>query len=139
VSAASTLLEEFDRAAVAPPCVVIAAFTPARAASTLDDEFEIELELALIAASAASTLEDELERLRLEVWAVVIAAFVTPRATSVAEDEFERVSDEVCAVVIAAFNVPRAASVLDDELEIEFELAFIAASATSMLVDDVER
>ncbi len=37
------------------------------AASTLDDDEEIESELVLIAASAASTLEDELLRLKLEV------------------------------------------------------------------------
>ena len=45
----------------------MAPFTPAIAVSILADEFEIELELTLIAVRAASTLEDELERLRLEV------------------------------------------------------------------------
>ena len=37
------------------------------AASTLDEELEIELELVLTVVRAASTLEDELLKLRLEV------------------------------------------------------------------------
>jgi len=42
------------------------AFTELRELSTLDDEFEMLRELALIASSARSTLDDEFERLRLE-------------------------------------------------------------------------
>ena len=38
-----------------------------RAASTLEEELEIEFELVLTAVRAASTLEDELLRLKLEV------------------------------------------------------------------------
>lgn len=41
--------------------------TVARAASTLDDELESELELVLMAVRVASMLDEELERLRLEV------------------------------------------------------------------------
>lgn len=43
------------------------ALTTARAASTLEDELEIELELVLMAPRAASTLDDELERLSEDV------------------------------------------------------------------------
>ena len=42
------------------------AFAVPNAASTLDDELEIEFELTLIAVSAASRLDDEFERLREE-------------------------------------------------------------------------
>ena len=42
-------------------------FTAPRAASTLDEELEIELELVLTVVRAASMLEDELLKLRLEV------------------------------------------------------------------------
>ena len=66
-NAASTLLDEFESVPLAAACAVMAPFTPAIAVSILADEFEIELELTLIAVRAASTLEDELERLRLEV------------------------------------------------------------------------
>lgn len=38
-----------------------------RSPSTLEEEFEMELELVLRAARVASTLDEELERLRLEV------------------------------------------------------------------------
>ena len=41
--------------------------TVVRAASTLEEEFEIEFELVFTAVRAASTLDDELLRLRLEV------------------------------------------------------------------------
>jgi hypothetical protein len=41
--------------------------TVARAASTLDEELESELELVLIAVRVTSMLDEELERLRLEV------------------------------------------------------------------------
>ena len=41
--------------------------TALRAASTLEEELEIELELVLTVVRVASTLEDELLRLRLEV------------------------------------------------------------------------
>ena len=95
-NAASTLLEELESdPAVAPP-VVIAAFTALRAASTLEEEFEIEFELTFIAASAASTLDDELDRLRLEVRAVVIAEFVVVKAASTLEEELESVRELVC-------------------------------------------
>jgi len=47
--------------------VDILVLTVVSAASTLEDELEIEFELVLRAPSRASTLEDELERLRLEV------------------------------------------------------------------------
>jgi hypothetical protein len=43
------------------------AFTAPTAASTLDEEFDIEFELALMAPKAASMLDEELERERLEV------------------------------------------------------------------------
>ena len=39
----------------------------ARTASVLEEEFDIEFELTLIAASAASTLEDEVDSVTLEV------------------------------------------------------------------------
>lgn len=138
-NAASTLLEEFERVPLFAACAVMAPFTPAIAASMLDDELEMELELTLIAARAASTLDDEFERLKLEVCAVEIAAFVIPNAVSVVNEEFERVREEVCAVVIATFNAPRVASVLDEEFEIEFELALMAARAASKLEEEVER
>ena len=41
--------------------------TALRAASTLEEELEIEFELVFTAVRAASTLEDELLRLKLEV------------------------------------------------------------------------
>ena len=47
--------------------MAIRVLTVVRAASTLEEELERELELVLIAVRAASTLEDELLRLRLEV------------------------------------------------------------------------
>jgi hypothetical protein len=47
--------------------VLITVLTAASAASTLDDEVDTELELALMAARAASTLVEEVTRLRLEV------------------------------------------------------------------------
>ena len=43
------------------------ALSAASAASTLDEDEEIESELVLMAVSAVSTLEDELPRLRLKV------------------------------------------------------------------------
>lgn len=43
------------------------AFTAANAASTLDDELDIEFELVLIPERAKSVLEDDSERRRLEV------------------------------------------------------------------------
>lgn len=43
------------------------ALTAVSAASMLDDELEIELELVLTAVRAVSTLEDEFERLSEEV------------------------------------------------------------------------
>lgn len=46
--------------------MLITVLTAARAPSALDDEVDMELELAFIAASAASTLADEVVRLRLE-------------------------------------------------------------------------
>jgi len=67
VKAASTLLEELESEPAVFAPAVIAALIELRAASTLEDEFEIELELTFIAANAASTLEEELERLKLEV------------------------------------------------------------------------
>ena len=47
--------------------MLIRVLTVARAASTLEEELERELELVLRAVSVASTLEDELLRLKLEV------------------------------------------------------------------------
>jgi hypothetical protein len=41
--------------------------TAVRAASTLEDELEIEFELVLMAPRAVSTLEDEFERLSEDV------------------------------------------------------------------------
>lgn len=61
------LLDDKDRVPLVPAFEVIAAFAVASAASTLEDEFEIELELTLIAFSAASTLEEDCENQTLEV------------------------------------------------------------------------
>ena len=64
-------------------------------ASKLEEEFEIEFELTLIALRAPSTLADEVERLTDEPCRVVIAALVVARAASTLEDEFEREREEV--------------------------------------------
>ena len=61
------LLEESERFALATALAVIEAFTAAKAASTLDEELEIEFELTLMAARAASTLDDDREKELLEV------------------------------------------------------------------------
>jgi hypothetical protein len=47
--------------------VLTVAFTAVSAASTLEDEFDMELELVLIAVRAVSTLVDEVTRLLLDV------------------------------------------------------------------------
>jgi len=47
--------------------VLMEAFTTTSAASTLDEELDMELELVLIAERAKSVLEDDSERRRLEV------------------------------------------------------------------------
>ena len=75
---------------------VIAAFRVASAASMLDDELDIELELTLIAFRAVSVLEDELERYVLAVCCVVIFAFVPAIAVSMLADATERFTEEVC-------------------------------------------
>ena len=49
----------------------------------------------MIELSELSMLEDELERLRLEVWFVVILAFTILSELSMLEDEFERLKLEV--------------------------------------------
>lgn len=61
------------------------------------------------------------------------------RAASTLEDEFERLRDEVWLVVILAFTAVRAASTLDDELDIEFELALISVSEASTLEEELDR
>lgn len=61
-------------------------------------------------ASAASTLEDELLSERELVWQVVICALTVFRLVSIPKEEFERVLIEVLVVL-------RAASMLDEELE----------------------
>lgn len=68
-----------------------------------------------------------------------MAALTVPRAASVATEELDRRSEDVWPVVIAAFRAPSAASVLEDELEMELELALIAANAASRLLEEVER
>ncbi len=45
--------------------------------------------------SELSMLEDEFERLKLEVWFVVMLAFIELRERSIEEDEFERLRLEV--------------------------------------------
>ena len=58
----STAEEEFESVRLSLMLEVIAAFWVASAASMLDEELDIELELTLIALRTASVLEDELER-----------------------------------------------------------------------------
>jgi hypothetical protein len=58
----STAEEEFESVRLLLMFAVTAAFWVASAASMLDEEFDIELELTLIAARAASVLADEFER-----------------------------------------------------------------------------
>ena len=65
--AASILEEELERLSEEVWLVEMPVLSTASAASTLDEDEEIESELVLIAASAASTLEEELLRLKLEV------------------------------------------------------------------------
>jgi len=51
--------------------------------------------LALTELSDMSTLEDELERLKLDVWLVVMLALTELRERSTLEDELERLKLEV--------------------------------------------
>lgn len=51
--------------------------------------------LALTRFSELSTLDEELERLRLEVWFVVILALIELRERSTEEDELERLKLDV--------------------------------------------
>ena len=51
--------------------------------------------LALTLLSERSTLEDELERLKLEVWFVVMLALIKLSELSILEDEFDRLRLEV--------------------------------------------
>ena len=67
VRRASTLEEELERLSEEVWLVEMSVLSVLRAASTLDDDEEVESELVLMAASAASTLEDELLRLKLDV------------------------------------------------------------------------
>lgn len=64
--AASRLLDESDKLIDEVWFVLMLALTKFSELSTLDEDREIEFELALTAVSAASTLLDELERLKLE-------------------------------------------------------------------------
>lgn len=66
-SATSTLREEFERFWLDAPCSEMPEVTVTSAASTLEEELEIELELALMAARATSTLDDAFESPRLDV------------------------------------------------------------------------
>lgn len=65
--AASTLDEEFEMVSEEASLVEIPVLSTSSAASTLEDDDEIESELVLIAVSAASTLDDEPLTLTLEV------------------------------------------------------------------------
>ena len=51
--------------------------------------------LAFTLLSERSTLEDEFERLKLEVWFVVILALIELRDRSTLEEELERLKLEV--------------------------------------------
>ena len=51
--------------------------------------------LALIELRERSTLDDEFERLKLEVWLVVILALILFRDISMLDEEFERLKLEV--------------------------------------------
>ena len=51
--------------------------------------------LAFIMLSELSRLDDEFERLRLEVWFVVMLAFTRFRELSILEDELERLNEDV--------------------------------------------
>lgn len=92
---ASVAPEELERVCEEVCAQLMAALSAPSVASVLDDEFDIEFELALIAARAASKLFDDVERYALEVWFVLILVFAVTRAASTLEELLESERDEV--------------------------------------------
>lgn len=78
-------------------------------ASMLEDEFERESVLVLMACSAASTLDEEPLSARLDVWLVEMTLFTEASAASTLEEELEKFRELV-------LRVARVASKLDEEL-----------------------
>ena len=65
-NALSTLVDDVTRLALVVPLAAITPFIAASAASTLDEELEIEFELTLMAARAVSVLAEDVEKLTLD-------------------------------------------------------------------------
>lgn len=119
--------------------MVIAALAVVRAPSVLDEEFEIDRLLALIAFSAASTLELELERaieLPPPPPIVALTAFI---AASMLRDELERLSEDVWFAEIAALLFVSEASKFADWPIAHVTWALATARSLSIDRDELER
>lgn len=88
--------------------------------------------LALTDASELSTLEDEVDTL-LEL------ALTVESVKSRLDDDCERFSDEVRLVEMLALTELRELSTLEDDVDIESELLLIAESAASTLEDEFDK
>lgn len=119
--------------------VVMAALAVVSAPSMLDEEFEIDRLLVLIAFSAASTLELELER-SIEFppppTIVALTAFI---AASMLEEDFERLSDDVWFAEIAALLFVSEESKFVDWPIAQATCALATARSLSMDCDELER
>jgi hypothetical protein len=97
--------------------VLILAFTELRERSTLEDEFERELELVFSMESALSRLDEEMDKLRLEARLVEMLALTELSDPSTLDEELERLRLDVIFVEMLALTELSDASTLEEELE----------------------